>query len=210
MLYFKKNKKLFCLKDSAAKKKNFKSRLSICFGFVLFLAAPGLHWTTRGFSSCGEWEPLFAEVHGLLLRSFSCCGAQAVGARASVAAQLGLSRCGAWAWLPRGMWDLPEPGMEPTSPALAGRFLATGSPGRPYISFNDYDFEHIYVYHGAFLVAVAWMVTNLPAVPDMWVQSLGPLEEDMTTHSSLLVWRIPWTVESGRLQSMGHKELDMT
>ena len=32
----------------------------------------------------------------------------------------------------------------------------------------------------------------------------------MTTHSSLLVWRIPWTVESGRLQSMGHKELDMT
>ena len=121
----------------------------------------------RGVSLVAASGSHSAEVHGLLLRSFSCCGAQAVGARASVAAQLGLSRCGAWAWLPRGMWDLPEPGMEPTSPALAGRFLATGSPGRPYISFNDYDFEHIYVYHGAFLVAVAWMVTNLPAVPEM-------------------------------------------
>ena len=40
----------------------------------------------------------------------------------------------------------------------------------------------------------------------MWVQALGqedPLEEDMTTHSSILAWRIPWTGEPGRLQSMG-------
>ena len=31
----------------------------------------------------------------------------------------------------------------------------------------------------------------------------------MTTHSSILVWKIPWTEEPGKLQSMGHKELDM-
>ena len=40
----------------------------------------------------------------------------------------------------------------------------------------------------------------------MRVQSLGwedPLEEDMTTHSSILAWRIPWTEETGRLQSVG-------
>ena len=40
----------------------------------------------------------------------------------------------------------------------------------------------------------------------MWVQSLGqedPLEEGMATHSSILAWRIPWTKDSGRLQSMG-------
>ena len=40
----------------------------------------------------------------------------------------------------------------------------------------------------------------------MWVGSLGwedPLEEDMATHSSSLTWRIPWTEEPGRLQSMG-------
>ena len=40
----------------------------------------------------------------------------------------------------------------------------------------------------------------------MWVQSLGredPLEEEMSTHSSILAWRIPWTEEPGGLQSMG-------
>ena len=56
----------------------------------------------------------------------------------------------------------------------------------------------------AFLVAQ--MVKNLPAMQETWVQSLGwedPLEEDMATHSSTLAWRIPWTEEPGRLQSMG-------
>ena len=46
-----------------------------------------------------------------------------------------------------------------------------------------------------------------------WVRSLGqedPLEEGMATHSSILAWKIPWAEELGRLQSMGHKELDMT
>ena len=39
----------------------------------------------------------------------------------------------------------------------------------------------------------------------MWIQSLGqedPLEEEMTTHSSILAWKILWTEEPGRLQSM--------
>ena len=39
----------------------------------------------------------------------------------------------------------------------------------------------------------------------MWVQSLGqedPQEEEMTTHSSILAWRIPWTEEPGRLQTL--------
>ena len=57
------------------------------------------------------------------------------------------------------------------------------------------------------------VVKNLPAIQKMqevlWVQSLGqedPLEEGMATHSSILAWRIPWTEEPGRLQSMGlHK-----
>ena len=43
----------------------------------------------------------------------------------------------------------------------------------------------------------------------MLVQSLGledPVEESMATHSYILAWRIPWTVEPGRLQSTGHKE----
>ena len=59
-------------------------------------------------------------------------------------------------------------------------------------------------------------VKNLPAMQEtqeMWVRSLGredPLEEGMATHSSLLAWRVSWTEEPGRLQSMGHKESDTT
>ena len=50
------------------------------------------------------------------------------------------------------------------------------------------------------------MVKSLPAVREAWVQSLDqedPLEKETATHSSILVWKIPWTEESGRLQSMG-------
>ena len=57
------------------------------------------------------------------------------------------------------------------------------------------------------------MVKNPPAMQEAWVPSLGqedPLEEGMTIHSSILVWRIPWTKEPGGLQSMGQKESNMT
>ena len=53
---------------------------------------------------------------------------------------------------------------------------------------------------------VAQMVKNLSAMQVTWVQSLGwedPLEKGMATHSSILAWRILWTVKPGRLQSMG-------
>ena len=42
------------------------------------------------------------------------------------------------------------------------------------------------------------------------VLTLSLLKEEMATHSSILALRIPWTEETGGLQSMGHKELDMT
>ena len=54
---------------------------------------------------------------------------------------------------------------------------------------------------------------NLPAIQEMWVQSLGqkdPLEKGMAMHTSILAWRIPWTEETGGLQAMGHKESDTT
>ena len=53
---------------------------------------------------------------------------------------------------------------------------------------------------------MAQMVKNLPAMWETWVRSLvweDPLEEDMTSHSSILAWRIPWTEEPGGLQSTG-------
>ena len=57
---------------------------------------------------------------------------------------------------------------------------------------------------------VARMVNNLPAMQETWVQSLGwevPLEKAKATHSSILAWRIPWTEDPGRLQSMGSQRV---
>ena len=57
---------------------------------------------------------------------------------------------------------------------------------------------------------VAQTVKNLPAMCETWVWSLGqedPLEKGMATHSSILVWQIPWTGESGRLPSMGSQRV---
>ena len=50
------------------------------------------------------------------------------------------------------------------------------------------------------------VVKNLPAMQNMCIQSLSQedsLEKEMVTHSNILAWRIPWTQEPGRLQSMG-------
>ena len=57
---------------------------------------------------------------------------------------------------------------------------------------------------------VAQMVKNLPAMQETGVQSLGqedPLEKGMAIHSRILAWRIPWTEEPGRLQSMGSQRV---
>ena len=61
---------------------------------------------------------------------------------------------------------------------------------------------------GAF--PMAQMVNNLPAIKETSVQSLDqedPLEEGMAIHSSILVWRIPWTEEPGRLESIRLKRV---
>ena len=57
------------------------------------------------------------------------------------------------------------------------------------------------------------VVKNLPANAQDTDSILGqedPLEKKMTTHSSILAWKISWTEEPGGLQSMGHKESNMT
>jgi len=54
------------------------------------------------------------------------------------------------------------------------------------------------------------MLKNPPAMWETWVRSLGwedPLKEDMATHSSIVAWRIPWTEEPGRLQSVGSQRV---
>ena len=57
---------------------------------------------------------------------------------------------------------------------------------------------------------VAQMVKRLPTMRETWLRSLGredPLEKEMATHSSILAWKIPWTEDPGRLQSMGSQRV---
>ena len=103
----------------------------------VFVAAHGLSLV----AASGGYSSL--QCVGFSLRWHLFCRARALGSWASVVVALGLSSCGSWAlerrlsscgtWaqLLRGMWDLPGPGLEPMSPALAGRFITTAPPGKP-------------------------------------------------------------------------------
>ena len=54
------------------------------------------------------------------------------------------------------------------------------------------------------------MVKRLSAMQETWVRSLGwedPLDEEIAAHSSILAWKIPWTMEPGRLLSMGSQRV---
>ena len=94
------------------------------FLFNFFLAVLGLCFCARAFSSCGEQGPLFIAVRGPLTVVASLVAEHRLQMRR-------LSSCGSRAQLLRGMWDLPRSGLEPVSPALAGRFLTTAPPGKP-------------------------------------------------------------------------------
>ena len=91
-----------------------------------FLATLGLRFCARAFSSCNKRGPLFIAVRGPLTVAASLVEEHRLQKRR-------LSSCGSQAQLLRGMWDLPRPGLEPVSPALAGRFSTTAPPGKPLI-----------------------------------------------------------------------------
>ena len=58
---------------------------------------------------------------------------------------------------------------------------------------------------------VAQTVKHLPTMRETQVQSLGredPLEKEMATHSSILAWKIPWTEDPARLQSMDSQRVE--
>ena len=95
----------------------------------------GLHW-------------IFVAVHRLSLVEVSraalpcgaqathcsgfSCGAQALGTGASVVVACGVRSCGALVYLLQNMWNFPEPGIEPVSPALGGGFLSTVLSGKSF------------------------------------------------------------------------------
>ena len=88
------------------------------------MAVLGLRFCARAFSSCGKRGPLFIAVRGPLTIAASPVAEHGLQTRRLI------SR-GTRAQLLRGMWDLPRPGLEPMSPALAGRFSTTAPPGKP-------------------------------------------------------------------------------
>ena len=88
------------------------------------MAVLGLHFCARAFSSCGKRGPLFIAVRGPLTIAASLVAEHRLETRR-------LSSWGSRAQLLRGMWDLPRPGLEPVSPALAGGFSSTAPPGKP-------------------------------------------------------------------------------
>ena len=83
-----------------------------------------LRFYVRAFSSCGKWGPLFIPVRGPLTIAASLVAEHRLQ-------MCRLSNCGSRAQSLRGMWDPPRPGLEPVSPALAGRFSTTAPPGKP-------------------------------------------------------------------------------
>ena len=82
------------------------------------MAVLGLRFCARAFSSCGKWGPLFIAVRRPLTIAASPVAEHRLQTRR-------LSSCGSRAQLLHGMWDPPRPGLEPVSPALAGRFSTT-------------------------------------------------------------------------------------
>ena len=131
--------------------------------FIFYLSA---HWVFIAACSLS----LAVESRG--------CPLVVVHSLLTVAASL-IMEHGLWgrpAQLPCGLWDLPRPGIEPVSPALQGRFLTTGPPGKARL------FLFIYIY-----VCMS--------------------EKVMAPHSSTLAWKIAWTEEPSRLQSMGSRRV---
>ena len=113
---------------------------------------------------------------------FSCCGARGLGARASVVVARGLSSCGTWAQLLRGMWDLPRLGLEPMCPALAGGFLTTVPPGKSaYISLSIVSLPI-----NAFLMEMEFRIGLTPTdqVQDL-LEKRSALHGEMSAGSSL-------------------------
>ena len=122
---------------------------------------------------------------------------------------IGFSRQEYWSGLPfPSPGDLPDPGIKPRSPALQADSFPIELQGnwRPqFYLIAGSCMKHCASDSALLRFKMTQMVKNLPAMQETRVQSLGPedpLEKGMATHSSILAWRIPWTEEPGRLQSM--------
>ena len=114
------------------------------------MAVLGLRFCARAFSSCGKRGPLFIAVSGPLTIAASLVMEHRLQMHR-------LSNCGSRAQLRRGMWDLPRPGLESVSPALAGRFSTTAPPGKPKISDFVFSFTGFSSYYLRLKISSQWI-----------------------------------------------------
>ena len=117
---------------------------------------------------------------------------------------MGFSRQEYWNALPfPSPGDLPNPGIEPRSPALQADSLPAELGGKlgSYISTVFCPTNLLYQWASL----LTQLVKNLPAMQETWVRFLGqedPLEKEMATHSTILAWRIP--MDRGNCQATVH------
>ena len=123
---------------------------------------------------------------------------------------MGFSRQECWGGLPfPSPGDLPDPGIEPGSPALQADALPS-KPKMPNYFVNKgpssqgYGFSSAHVWMWTSLVTQT--VKRLSTMRETQVRSQvsreDPLEKEMAIHSSTIAWKIPWTEDPGRLQSI--------
>ena len=118
----------------------FRNSRSFIYLFIyLFMAVLSLRFCARAFSSCGKWGPLFIAVRGPLTIAASLVAEHRLQTRR-------FSNCGSRAQLLRGMWDPPRPGLEPVSPASAGRLSTTAPPGKPNTFLLLQIFISLFIY----------------------------------------------------------------
>ena len=97
------------------------------------MAVLGPRLCARALSSCGKRGPLFIAVRGPLTIAASLVAEHRLQT-------CRLSNCGSRAQPLRGMWDPPRLGLEPVSPALAGRLSTTAPPGKPNMLMFLFNF----------------------------------------------------------------------
>ena len=111
-------------------------------------------------------------------------------------------------WLPTPIFlGFPGGSAGKESACNAGDPSSIPGSGRPPGEGNGYPLQY------SWASLVAQLVKNLPAMQETWVWSLGwkdPLEKGTATLSSILAWRIPWTVESIGLQRVGNDWVTFT
>ena len=107
--------------------------IATLFIHLFIFGCVGSSVRARAFSGYGKWGPPFIAVRGPLFIAargpLTIVAPPAAGHRLQTRR---LSSRGSRAQPPRGTWDLPRPGLEPASPALAGRFSTTAPPGKPF------------------------------------------------------------------------------